>query len=166
MVNPQKEPRKLIRYIQYSNVDKTLGDVTSHLEMSGDEAPLRAKLLVSKGDIIAAKVKDSEENVTIIPDEYDGAVASSGFVVLKPIYPMTSEALFVLLRLQSTYNQVRWKSSGTILPAISDDEYLTIKIPKLATDQIELFTKEVKNINEQRAFIKEKLRQLSVEIKE
>lgn len=165
-VNPQKEPNKVIRYIQYSNVDKTLGDVTSHLEMTGDDAPSRAKLLVSKGEIIAAKVKDSEENVTMIPDEYDGAVVSSGFIVLRPKPPMTSEALFVLLRLQSTYNQVRWKSSGTILPAISDDEYMTIKLPKLSSREIEIFTTEVKKINEQRALIKNKLKQLSIEIKE
>lgn len=165
-VNPQKEPSKIIQYIQYSNVDKTLGDVTSHFEMSGDEAPSRAKLLVSKGDIIAAKVKDSEENVSMIPDEYDGAIVSSGFVVLKPKHPMTSEALFILLRLQSTYNQVRWKSSGTILPAISDDEYLAIKIPKLTIDEINSYTKKVKVINEQRAFIKNKLKQLLLEIED
>lgn len=162
-VNPRKEPDKTIKYIQYSNVDKTLGDVNSHFEVLGDEAPTRAKLLVSKGEIIAAKVKDSEENVTMIPDEYDGAVVSSGFVVLKPIPPMTSEALFVLLRLQSTFNQVRWKSSGTILPAISDDEYLTIKIPKLPNDEIEAITREVKEINDKRALIKNRLKHLSTE---
>ena len=166
IISPQNQPDKTIKYIQYSNVDKTLGDVTSHLEMIGDDAPSRARLLVSKGEIIAAKVKDSEENVTMIPDEYDGAIVSSGFIVLKPIAPMTSEALFVLLRLQSTYNQVRWKSSGTILPAISDDEYMTIKIPKLGQNDIDTFTKEIKRINEQRAQIKNKLKQLSLEIKE
>lgn len=166
MINPQNEANKTIRYIQYSNVDKTLGDVTSHMEMTGEDAPSRARLLVSKGDIIAAKVKDSEENVSIIPDEYDGAVVSSGFIVLKPIPPMTSEGLFYLLRLQSTYNQVRWKSSGTILPAISDDEYITIKIPKLTQHEIESLTREIKEINEQRALIKNKLKHLSLEIKE
>ena len=166
MINPQNEANKTIRYIQYSNVDKTLGDVTSHMEMTGEDAPSRARLLVSKGEIIAAKVKDSEENVSIIPDEYDGAVVSSGFIVLKPIPPMTSEGLFYLLRLQSTYNQVRWKSSGTILPAISDDEYITIKIPKLTQHEIESLTREIKEINEQRALIKNKLKHLSLEIKE
>ena len=161
IVNPQKEPAKTIKYIQYSNVDKTLGDVTSHFDLEGGDAPTRAKLLVSKGDLIAAKVKDSEENVTLIPDEYDGAVVSSGFIVLKPKPPMTSEALFVLLRLQSTLNQVRWKSSGTILPAISDDEYMTIKIPKLSENKIREFTDIIAKINQQRVEIKEKLSSLS-----
>ena len=165
IVNPQREPQKAIRYIQYSHVESNLGDITSHFDLLGEEAPSRAKLLVNAGDIVAAKVKDSEENVAIISEEYEGAIVSSGFVVLKPRSPMTSEALFVILRLKTTLNQVRWKSSGTILPSISDDEYMTIKVPKLTEKEIEAITKEVKAVNKERAIIKDKLKQLSLQFK-
>jgi type I restriction enzyme M protein len=165
IVNPQKEPARTIKYIQYSNLESNLGDVTGHFDLLGEEAPSRAKLLVNAGDIISAKVKDSEENVAIIPEEYEGAIVSSGFIVLKPIPPMTSEALFVILRLRTTLNQVRWKSSGTILPSISDDEYISIKVPKLSNEKIEKITKEVKAVNRERAIIKDKLKQLSTEFK-
>ncbi|MGC8622005.1 MAG: N-6 DNA methylase [Caldisphaera sp.] len=164
-VNPRQEPTKAIKYIQYSNIESNLGDVTNYFDVLGEEAPSRAKLLVSAGDVIAAKVKDSEENVAIIPEEYDGAIVSSGFVVLKPLSPMTPEALFVLLRLKTTLNQVRWKSSGTILPAISDEEYMTIKVPKLTNTEIESITKEIKAVNKERATIKDKLKQLSLKFK-
>ncbi len=165
IVNPQKEPTKAIRYIQYSNIEKNLGDVINYLDLLGEEAPSRAKLFVNAGDVIAAKVKDSEENIAIIPKELEGSIVSSGFVVVKPIKPMTSEALFVLMRLRTTTNQVRWKSSGTILPSISDEEYMTIKIPKLTEKEIERITKEVKEVNIQRAIIKDTLNKLSVEFK-
>lgn len=86
---------------------------------------------MNEGDIICARVKDSEENVAIIPKELDNEIVSTGFIVLKPINPMTSETLFAILRLKTTTNQIRWKSSGTIMPAISDNEYITIKVPKI-----------------------------------
>lgn len=117
--------------------------------------------MVQEGDVICARVKDSEENVAIIPKELNNEIVSTGFVVLKPINSMTSEALFVLLRLETTLNQVRWKSSGTIMPSISDDEYLTIKIPKLTNNQIKNITEEIKKVNKQREEIKSKLRELS-----
>lgn len=165
IVNPLKEPQKAIRYIQYSNIESNLGDITSHYDLLGEEAPSRAKLLVKAGDVISAKVKDSEENVAIIPEEYEGAIVSSGFIVLKPKAPMTSEALFVILRLKTTLNQVRWMSSGTILPAISDTQYMKIKVPKLTDKEIEAITKEIKAVNKERAIIKDKLKQLSLQFK-
>ena len=160
-IDPHKNPTKTIRYVQFSNVEGTLGSVTGYDEILGEEAPSRARRKVDKGDIICARVKDSETNIAIIPEELDGVVVSTGFVVLKPILPMTSEALYVLLRLQSTLNQVRWKSSGTIMSSITDNEYLTIKIPKITTERIKNTTNQVKEIEKQRKFIRMKLKELT-----
>lgn len=164
ITNLTQYPTKEIKYVQFSNVEKRLGDITGYYELLGIEAPSRAKQMVMEGDVICARVKDSEENVAIIPKELNGGIVSTGFIVLKPLSPMTSEALFALLRLRTTLNQVRWKSSGTIMPSISDDEYLTIKIPKLTKSDIDKITKEIKKVNEQRENIKQKLRQLSHKI--
>ena len=164
IINPKKEPTKIIKYIQFSNIEEELGSVIGYEELLGEEAPSRAKQLVSKGDVISAKVKDSEQNIAIISEEFDGCVVSTGFVVLKPILPMTSEVLYVLLRLQTTLNQVRWKSTGTIMPAIAENEYLTIKIPRLSEKKIEELTKEIKEVEAQRKFIRDKLKGLSQKI--
>ena len=164
IVNPAKEPLEEIRYVQFSNVEKELGSITSYQEILGNEAPSRAKLLVKKGNVICARVKDSEENVALIPEELDGIIVSTGFVVLHPVPPMTSEALYVLLRLKSTLNQVRWKSVGTIMPAITDNEYLSIKLPKLTENRINMITKEIKDVEQQRRYIRDKLKQLSTNI--
>lgn len=164
IVNPRENPANEIKYVQFSNVEKRLGDITGYIELLGQEAPTRARQMVNYGDIICARVKDSEENVAIIPKEMEGEIVSTGFVVLKPIAPMTSEALFALLRLKSTLNQVRWKSSGTIMPSIVDDEYITIKIPKLSKSDINKITDEIIEVNKQRENIKERLKRLSEKI--
>lgn len=165
IINPHQNPTKEIKYVQFSNIEKRLGDVTGYYELLGGEAPSRAKQMVKEGDVICARVKDSEENIAIIPKKINDGIVSTGFIVLKPLSPMTSGALFALLRLKTTTNQVRWKSSGTIMPAISDDEYLTIKIPKLSTTEIEKITKEVKEVNKQRENIKERLNKLAEKLK-
>lgn len=164
MVDPSKKPLDEIRYIQFSNIEEKLGSITNYQEMIGQEAPSRARLLVHKGDVICARVKDSEQNVALIPKELDGIIVSTGFVVLRPIPPMTSEALYVLLRLKTTLNQVRWKSAGTIMPAITDREYLSIKLPKLSPKRINKITSEVEKIEKQRKEIKDKLKDLSIKI--
>ncbi len=164
IINPNKEPLKAIRYIQFSNVEGELGSITSCQTLLGGKASSRARQLVSKGDIICARVKDSEQNVALVPEEFEGAIVSTGFIVLKPIPPMTSETLYVLLRLQSTLNQLRWKSAGTIMPAITNREYLSIKIPKLNNNKIQKITNEIRNIEKQRRFIRDKLNELSLKI--
>lgn len=165
IVHPEQNPSEVIKYVQFRDVEKNLGDITKFSELLGNEAPSRAKQMVNTGDVICARVKDSEENVAIIPKELNKGIVSTGFVVLKPIKPMTSETLFALLRLRTTTNQVRWKSSGTIMPSIIDKEYLTIKIPKLNLRDITKITKEIQSVNEQRENIKKKLGQLSDRLK-
>jgi type I restriction enzyme M protein len=161
IISPEKNPSKIIRYVQFRDVEKNMGEITNYTELSGYEAPSRAKLMVKEGDIICARVKDSEENVAIIPKEMNDEIVSTGFIVLKPLAPMTSEALFALLRLRTTLNQVRWKSSGTIMPSITDEEYTSIKIPRLTNKEIEKITQEIKEVNRQRENIKERLNRLS-----
>ena len=134
-------------YVEYGSVDKHSGLITKTTTHNSMTAPNRAKMRIRTGDIICAKMKDSEKNVAIIPDTLDGHVASNGFIVLRPKEPMTSEALFMLLRKPNTTNQVRWKSSGTIMPAINDTDYMKIKIPQLTQDEIKKHTKIVSDFN-------------------
>ena len=51
------------------------------------------------------------------------------------------------------------------MPAITDEEYLTIKIPKLKEKEIERITEEIKEVEKQRDYIKEKLNKLAIKIK-
>lgn len=142
-----KRPRETFKYIEYGSIDKHVGDITNTTEHTGRSAPGRAKYRVSEGDVICAKMLDSEKNVAIVPRELDGQVATNGFVVLRPKEHMTSEALFVLLRKNTTTEQVRWRAIGTIMPSISNDDYLNLKIPTLTKNQINAYTKKISKFN-------------------
>lgn len=156
-INPEKYPEKTFKYIQFSDVEKKLGNVVSWTEYTGDEVPSRGKMFIKTGDVIAAKVKDSEENVAIIPSELNSEVASTGFAVLRPKEGITSEVLYVLMRLKTTFNQIRWMAAGTIQPAIKDEDLMDIIVPKLDQRIKDEITKKIKEIEKARQRVKEEL---------
>lgn len=142
-INLDKEPKRELEYIEYSSIDKHAGTITHTTPYTGETAPGRAQRMVSVGDVICAKMLDSEKNVAIVPESLDGEVASNGFVVLKAVPPMTPESLLVALRMNSTTEQVRWRATGTIMPVIDDEDYMNIKVPKFTAKQIEEYTKKI-----------------------
>ncbi|QED23218.1 restriction endonuclease subunit S domain-containing protein [Candidatus Deianiraea vastatrix] len=148
----------MFNYIQFSNIDTKLGSVTDYEVLTGENAPDRAKRVVKAGDIVCASVKDSEENIAIIPNNKDNVIASTGFVVFraKPNI-ITPEALYVLLKQQNNIFQVRCKVSGTIMPSISADDYLENIVPKLTKLEIDKLTTEVKKIENFRDHIRTEL---------
>lgn len=114
-------------------------------------------MFIKTGDVVTAKVKDSEENVAIIPPELNGEVASTGFAVLRPKEGITPEVLYVLMRLKTTFNQIRWMAAGTIQPAIKDKDLMDIILPKLDQRTKDEITKKVKEIEKARQKVKEEL---------
>lgn len=155
-----KNPRSQIQYIEYGSIDKHVGDITDTATHYRSDAPGRAKYVVNKGDVICAKMLDSEKNVAIIPAELDDQIASNGFVILKPIAPITSEALFVLLRKNSTTEQIRWRAVGTIMPTISNTDYLNLKIPVMTKKEITSHTKMISQFNKEAEIRKKYLKQV------
>ena len=135
-INPEKSPNRDFRYIQFSDIEKKLGNIVSWKELAGDLVPSRGRMLIKEGDVIVAKVKDSEENVAIVPSELSGEVASTGFAVLRPKEGVPLEILYALMRLKSTFNQIRWMAAGTIQPAIKDEDLKDIILPKLDSKTI------------------------------
>ena len=51
------------------------------------------------------------------------------------------------------------------MPSITDEEYISIKIPKLSKSEIDRITKEIKEVNVQRENIRERLKRLSAGVK-
>ena len=154
------QPYKKIHYIEYSSIDKHVGDITNTSEYYGNNAPNRAKFRVEEGMVVCAKMLDSEKNVAIIPPYLDGQVASNGFVILKPKPPMTPESLFAVLRNDTTTEQIRWRAIGTIMPTIPSEDYLNLKIPKLTIQQIKQYTASIRRYNKEADNRKKYLKQL------
>ena len=70
---------------------------------------------------------------------------------------MTAEALYILLKQQNNLLQVRYKSSGTIMPSISNEDYHKNIVPKLNKAEIKEITVRVKEIEKYREHIRKEL---------
>lgn len=144
-------------YIEFSSVLPGLGIISNHKEITQATRPSRAKYVIRNGDVICARMRDSETNIAIVPEHYDECLATNGFVILNPKKPMTIECLFYLLSSDSNLNQVRWKANGTIMPTVDDTEYLNNWVPKLSKEQIETITAKIKPRYEEMFKVLEKL---------
>ena len=90
--------------------------------------PTRARRKVCRNDVIVSSIEGSLSSIALITKEYDNALCSTGFYVVKSD-DINSETLLVLLKSHVAQEQLNKGCSGTILPAINKDELGKIILP-------------------------------------
>lgn len=95
-------------------------------------APSRATQHVRAGDVITSTVRPIRRLSALIAPEQDGAVCSSGFVVLEPL-SISGEVLLTYLRLPLVCELMDLHTSATMYPAISEADLLALPIPAIAS---------------------------------
>lgn len=95
---------------------------------SGRDLPTRARRLVNKGQVIVSSIEGSLSSCALITDEYDGALCSTGFYVVNS-KKINSETLLVLFKSKPIQELLKQRCSGTILTAISKDDFITMPLP-------------------------------------
>lgn len=114
-------------YIELSNVGLS-GDISSVEKIIGGELPSRARRIVQKGQVIVSSVEGSLSSCALINSEFDGALCSTGFYVIDSD-KINSETLLVLFKSEPIQSLLKQRCSGTILTAISKDEFLNMPLP-------------------------------------
>lgn len=115
------------KYIELSNVDVS-GDISNVSTIIGSNLPSRARRLVRKGQVIVSSIEGSLSSCALIDSEYDGALCSTGFYVIDSD-KINSETLLVLFKSKPIQDLLKQRCSGTILTAISKDEFLNMPLP-------------------------------------
>lgn len=126
---PNIPPRaeKLHKYIALSNVS-SLGYIQDYQEELGKNLPSRARRRVHAGEVIISSIEGSLSSCALVESEFDGAICSTGFFVLKSDQ-LNSETLLLLFKSNIIQELLARGSKGTILTAISKSELKTIKLP-------------------------------------
>src|SRR5438067_854329 len=77
-------PETQIRYVDLAAVSWERGvELAEVKEMSFVSAPSRARRAIRAGDVLVATVRPYLRGMAMVPLELDGAVASTGFAVLR-----------------------------------------------------------------------------------
>jgi len=129
-IDPTDSPTKSYRYITIGNVDPDSGIIVEHNDILGHEAPNRARMSINKSDILIPYLRDSKDSVAIVTDEYDGAVATTGFYVIKSIDALP-EFIFALMRSPVIQLQMDQQESGVRLTSVNKKSFKKIQIPKV-----------------------------------
>lgn len=130
------------RYIELSNIGEN-GEITGHTLGIGKELPTRARRKVSKNDVIVSSIEGSLASIALIRDDYDGALCSTGFFVVKS-KDLNPETLLVFLKSVAGQLQLKKGCSGTILTAIGQDEFEKIVFPLIQSSVQEDIQKKVR----------------------
>ena len=122
--NPQKTKiEESFTYIDLSSVnkDKKTIELPDVSKITSADAPSRARQLVKTNDVLVSTVRPNLNGVAIVPDNLNGATASTGYCVLRS-NTTTLNQKYLLYWVQSDFfiNDMVMKSTGANYPAVSD----------------------------------------------
>jgi restriction endonuclease S subunit len=167
--DPTKYPEDVFQYVDISSIDISIGVVENPQELLGEEAPSRARKVISAFDIVVSTCRPTRGAIAIIPISLHNQIASTGFSVLRPHYNVNPFYLHYALRLESTLEQFRKWSTGSSYPAILDEDVAKTLIPipdsetqdKIARELVKAFNKRDKIIKEANAVWSETLEKIT-----
>ena len=114
-------PDEEFRYIDLSAVDQDTKSITEAREIACAEAPSRARQLVRTGDVLVSTVRPNLNGVARVPNDLNGATASTGFCVLRPDpEKLSGSYLFHWVKSAAFVGDMVSKATGASYPAVSD----------------------------------------------
>lgn len=135
--NPQKEGgNSPFQYIDIGAVSQTEKAITEVQTVRAAEAPSRARQIVRAGDILVSTVRPNLNAVAVVPDDLDGATASTGFTVLRPNKrKLSGDFLFHWVRAPAFITEMIKLATGQSYPAVSDKIVKASKVPLFPLDE-------------------------------
>lgn len=131
------------KYIELANIGK-YGNITGFIQQSGEDLPSRARRIINENDVIVSSLEGSLDRCALVEENYDGALCSTGFYVLKSTV-LNPETLLVMFKSPLIKELMKKGCSGTILTAISRQELERIPIPLIRQEVQEEIAQYVQN---------------------
>lgn len=129
-----------LKYIEIGDVTE-YGLIMKHIEGAFDELPSRAEHLIRTGDILFALNISSRGTVVLVPEEFDGAVCTSGFLVLRPESEEQGLLLWYSLRSEYCRKQIYYFSQTASQPELKKDVWENEFIIPIPVDKKEILIK-------------------------
>lgn len=115
-------------YIDIASVDRDRKAVTKPQLLAGVDAPSRARKVLKTGDVIVSMTRPNLNAVALINMDHNGAIASTGFDVLKAI-GIEPRWVFAAVRSAKFVDAMCEKVQGALYPAIKSTDIREYEIP-------------------------------------
>ncbi|MDE2819693.1 MAG: N-6 DNA methylase [Chloroflexota bacterium] len=106
-----------VKYFEIGDVTH-YGLIVKHTDYEFEELPSRGEYLLRAGDVLMAINNSSRGTVVYVPDEYEGAVCTSGFLVLRPISREQGLLLWYVLRSELCRAQIYYLAQTASQPEL------------------------------------------------
>lgn len=131
--NPKSEGEGYFLYIDVQALDNTAQRITAPKRVLNREAPSRARVEVSGGDVLFSLVRPYLKNIARVPEELDGQVASTAYCAVRPADGISGSYLFRFLSQNSFIDAL--PTYGNSPPAARDDEFYDMTVPVPPADE-------------------------------
>jgi type I restriction enzyme S subunit len=128
-VKPEEKPKNRFIYLDISSIDNEDHRITDPKNYKGADAPSRARQLVAANDVLFSTVRTYLRNVALVPEVYDGEIASTGFCVLRGNSTVLPGYLFYYALTDDFISELSTLQRGTSYPAVRDEDVHTRTIP-------------------------------------
>ncbi len=165
-VRRKKGDTTVVRYFEVSDTDAKTGVITGHEQYEMQKLPLRAGFYVRTNDILIPNHRNSikaKRSVVVVPAEYDGAVCTSRFTVVRPkVSPLY---LYHVLNLDFVKETMLRLAAGSSSSDIDNGHLKDIFIPIPPHDDYDTFDKEVREMEEGIAALENELQSRRVKLR-
>lgn len=141
--DPRQQPEATFLYIDIASVDIQTGIITNPQELTGEEAPSRARMVIFAYDVIVSTVRPTRGAIAVVPLELNNQICSTGYCVLRCKENTNPFYLHFVLRAESTLEQFRKFSTGSSYPAILDEDVLKTLVPYASPREQDAIAKSI-----------------------
>ena len=123
---------RTFRYFEIGDTAKD-GQIVTWKEGEFTTLPTRGRLQVRKGDVLFAKNNSSRGRTVIVPPEFDGQLATTGFIAIRPRSTKEGFMLWNVLSSEVFRQQVYYLAVTASQPEIREDifaEQFMVPIPE------------------------------------
>jgi len=128
-VEPGENPDARFTYLDISSIDNRFHRIAEPKTYYGAEAPSRARQLVQANDVLFSTVRTYLQNIALVPDAYNGQIASTGFAVLRGELGLLPKYLFYYTLTNEFLSDLGKLQRGTSYPAVRDGDVRAQPIP-------------------------------------
>ncbi|MGE3109694.1 MAG: restriction endonuclease subunit S [Phycisphaerales bacterium] len=134
-------------YIDIASIDREQKAIITTTRTRTPDAPSRARQIVQKGDVLVSTVRPGLNAVATVPESLDGAIASTGFTVLRcDERHLHGPYLFHWVRSTAFVDEMVRLATGASYPAVSDRIVKNSSIPIPFPDDLRRSLAEQKRI--------------------
>jgi type I restriction enzyme S subunit len=125
----QRSPEgEAFTYVEISSINNEAKVITEPTPLPSAEAPSRAKQCLRSGDVLVSMTRPNLNAVALVPDHLDGATASTGFCVIRPLL-IAPEWVFYLVQSPRFIEEMSKLVQGVVYPAVRPKDVRAFRIP-------------------------------------